>query len=208
MDSVFIKSVPLLFMLFSLNISYAGQYNETVNIGDSMPVFNLPTIDGNKISSKDIKEPIVVLVSVSSFCPWVRGMDKGLVNLKQQFKPEDVRIIGFSVNLDDDLETMKQHANKSGYNFTYMYDKSQQLGRDLGTTVTPEYFIYNQKRKLVYTGLITNSPAMMTRNGTLRHINGKPTKFYVASAIKTSLAGKIVSPAETRAHGCSTMYQP
>jgi peroxiredoxin len=181
-----------------------------MSIGDPLPVFeSLPTTDGDTLSSTDLGESVVVLVSLANHCPWVKGMDGGLVELVDQFEGQDVRVIGFSVNHreDDRLPAMKKHAGKNGYNFTYMYDESQDLGRQLGASRTPEYFVFNADRKLVYMGLLTNSPARKTRSGGISFINGDPVDFYVANAITTTLAGKATDPAETRAHGCSLEYQ-
>jgi peroxiredoxin len=188
----------------------AGEYNKVMNIGDPMPGFeNLPATDGSRLSASDLQASLVVLVSLANHCPWVRGMDAGLVRLVEQFKDQDVRILGFAVNHRDEdrLPAMQEHAGKAGYNFTYVYDESQQLGRELGATHTPEYFVFDAARKLVYMGLLTNSPAMETRSGEISFINGEPTEFYVADAITATLAGRPFSPAETRAHGCTVEYE-
>jgi peroxiredoxin len=188
----------------------AGEYNMVMSIGDPLPAFeNIPTTDDNTLSSADLKESVVVLVSLANHCPWVQGMDAGLVEVVDQFKGKDVRVVGFAVNHreDDRLPAMKKHAEKNGYNFTYMYDESQDLGRKLGATRTPEYFVFNAERKLVYMGLLTNSPARKTRSGETSFINGDPVDFYVAHAIAATLAGETVDPAETRAHGCTVTYE-
>ena len=200
--------ITALLMLPATAIS--GEYNAVMNIGDPLPAFeNLPTTDDGTLSSADLTESVVVLVSLANHCPWVKGMDKGLVELVDQFKGQDVRVVGFAVNLreDDRLPAMKEHAKKNGYNFTYVFDESQELGRNLGATRTPEYFVFNAERELVYMGLLTNSPARITRSGEVSFINGDPVDFYVASAITATLAGEVVDPAETRAHGCSVEYK-
>ena len=202
--------VLLTALLMTPGITIAGEYNTVMNIGDPMPVFeNIPTTVGDTLSSENLEESVVVLVSLANHCPWVQGMDNGLIELVQQFKGQDVRVVGFAVNRRDDdrLPAMKEHALVSGYNFTYMYDESQDLGRQLGATRTPEYFVFNADRKLVYMGLLTNSPARKTRSGEISFINGEPVGFYVADAVAATLAGEAVDPAETRAHGCTVKYE-
>jgi len=194
----------------SSSYGYAGKYNSILSIGDPMPTFErLPSVSGETLSSSDLTSEVVVLVSLANHCPWVRGMDPQLVSLANQFKDRDVTIVGFGVNHreDDRLSAMKKHAQEQGYNFPYVYDESQELGRKLGATRTPEYFVFNREGKLVYMGLITNSPAKVTFGGSIKHINGKPTEFYVSDAIEATLAGKPVAVAETRAHGCSVKYE-
>jgi len=188
---------------------FAGQYNSILNIGDTLPAFNdLPSTSGDTLSSSDLDEDILVLVSLANHCPWVKGMDKDLVALSHEFSDSNVRIIGLSMNHreDDRMPAMKQHANKVGYNFDYLYDESQDLGRALGATRTPEYFIFNKARELIYMGALYNSPAKMSGNGSIKHINGEPTEHYVRDAIQATLAGSAVAVAETRAHGCTVKY--
>lgn len=197
------------FLLMALP-AFSGQYNSILDIGDPMPAFkDLPGIDGETLSSDDLKESVVVLVSLANHCPWVRGMDGDLVKLVDAFKGKDVRVVGFSVNKreEDRLPAMKEHAEKTGYKFTYVYDESQELGRQLGATRTPEYFVFDKDRKLVYMGLLYNSPAKMSGDGTVQYIDGEPTEFYVQDAVNATLDGKPVDPSETRAHGCTVKYE-
>ena len=151
----------------------------------------------------------MVLVLLANHCPWVKGMDQDLIKLADSFKGKSVSIVGLSVNLreDDRLEAMKEHAKKVGYNFLYVFDESQDLGRQLGATRTPEYFVFDKERKLQYMGLLYNSPAKMNGDGSIRHINGEVTENYAADAIVSLLAGEKVEVSETRAHGCSVKYE-
>jgi len=202
------------FALFGLvlsisNIVTAGKYNSIINIGDLLPTFNnLPLTSGGNLSSEDLNEEVIVFVSLANHCPWVRGMDKDLVSLANSFNDKSIRFIGLSMNHreDDRLPAMKVHAEKHGYSFDYIFDESQNLGRKLGATRTPEYFVFNKKRKLVYTGALYDSPAKMNDDGTVKHINGEPTQFYVHDALTALLDGNEVTTKETRAHGCTVKY--
>jgi len=187
----------------------AGEYNAVVEIGAPMPQFSdLPATDGTTLSYADLKEEVVILVFLANHCPWVKGMDPDLIALGEAIQSDNVRIIGVSVNHreDDRLPAMKKHGAEAGYNFTYIYDESQQLGRELGATRTPEYYVFNKDRELVYMGLLHNSPASKRQDGTINYTEGDPTQFYVADAVKALLAGQEIAVAETRAHGCSVEY--
>lgn len=188
---------------------FAGKYNSIISIGDPMPAFdNLPSTSGKNISSDDLNEDVLVFVSLANHCPWVRGMDKDLVELANSFEGKSVRVVGLSMNHreDDRLPAMKIHADKYGYSFDYLFDESQELGRMLGATRTPEYFIFNKERKLTYTGALYDSPAKMDDEGMVKHINGEPSQFYVRDAIDSLMSGEEVAVKETRAHGCSVKY--
>ena len=188
----------------------AGEYNTILDIGDAMPEFtDLPATDGRLYNSDDFDADVLVLVSLANHCPWVRGMDQGLVDLVNAFEGRSVDVVGFSVNRreDDRLPAMVEHGEKAGYNFTYVYDESQALGRALGATRTPEYFVFDAGRKLTYMGLLHDSPARETRSGEIMYTNGEPTRFYARNAIQATLDGTPVDPAETRAQGCSVKYE-
>jgi peroxiredoxin len=188
----------------------AGRYNAVANLGDPMPTFsNLPAVDGSKLSSSDLDTDVVVLVFLANHCPWVRGMDQDLVELTHQFVGQSVEFVGVAVNhrAEDRLPNMVRHAAQQGYDFPYIYDESQATGRALGATRTPEYFVFNRARKLVYMGAIHNSPAHVRSDGTIDYTNGEPTQFYVHDAIQEVLDGKPVAVAETQAHGCSVEYE-
>ena len=204
-----ILSTALVAVLLCATALCAGKYNTVVDIGAPMPRFsNLPATDGTMLSSKDIREDVVVLVFLANHCPWVKGMNGDLVKLVDEFKGQSVRVIGVSVNLrqEDRLPAMKEHAALYKYNFTYVFDESQEVGRKLGATRTPEYFVFNKDRKLVYMGAIHNSPAQMRGDGTVHYTKGEPTQFYARDAIKAALAGKPAPEAETRAQGCAVEY--
>jgi peroxiredoxin len=186
----------------------AAKYNSVIELGMKAPAFhNLPAADGKSYSMGDFKEDVLVVAFLANHCPWVRGGDPDLIRSVDDFKGKSVRFIAIGVNLraDDALPAMKQHAAQAGYNFIYLHDPTQEIGRKFGATHTPEYFVLNRARQIVYTGLLTNSPAMMQSGGP-RYVNGEPKEFYVRDAVNAALAGRPVSVAETRAQGCTVEY--
>jgi len=200
----------LVVLLLGGTALFAGKYNQIVDIGASLPQFaNLPATDGTALSSRDLKEDVVVLVFLANHCPWVKGMNADLVNLVDEFRGQSVRVVGIAVNHreDDRMPAMKAHAAQFHYNFTYVFDESQDLGRRMGATRTPEYFVFNKEKRLVYLGAIHNSPAQMRGDGTISYTRGAPTKFYVRDAIRATLAGKPALEAETLAQGCTVEYE-
>ncbi len=210
MDARWLKHGILIAGLGLASMAQAGLYNTVLDIGAPMPAFEaLPATDGEHYGSDDFDADVVVLVSLANHCPWVRGMDQGLVDLVASFEGQSVEVVGFSVNRRDDdrLPAMKEHAERVGYNFTYVYDESQALGRALGATRTPEYFVFDADRTLTYMGLLHDSPARETRDGEIMFTNGDPGAFYAQDAIAATLAGTTPDPAETRAQGCSVKYE-
>jgi len=188
---------------------FAGKYNTTVEIGMPAPGFrDLAGIDGKTYSLSDFKEDVVVLVFLANHCPWVKGGDKDLIRLVNDFHGKSIRVVGLGVNLrpDDLLPAMKEHAARVGYNFLYLHDPSQEAGRRYGATRTPEFFVLSKDRKIIYTGLLHNSPAQLRRDGSAQYTNGEPVHHYVRDAVRAVLAGKPAPVPETRAQGCTVEY--
>jgi len=186
----------------------AGKYNSVITVGMKAPAFNnLPATNGKSYSMSDFREDVLVIVFLANHCPWVRGGERDLIQIVNDFKGKSVRFVGIGVNLrqEDVLPAMKERAAKVGYNFLYLHDPTQEIGRKYGATHTPEYFVLSKDRQIVYTGLLTNSPAVM-EGGSPRYVNGEPKEFYVRDAINAALTGRPVAVTETRAQGCTVEY--
>ena len=204
-----VRHLGLLLAWSAIVLLAAGKFNTVVEIGGAAPVFkNLPGINGATHSLSDYKEDVVVIVFLANHCPWVRGGEKDLIKLVAEFKGQNVRFIGIGVNLrqDDTLPAMKKHAAQAGYNFDYLHDPTQEMGRKFGATRTPEFFVLNKERRIVYMGLLSNSQALAEKDGSVRYTNGDPKDFYVRDAVKAALAGKAAPTPETRAVGCTVEY--
>lgn len=204
----------LLVFLFALATPHliAGEYNTVMNIGDPLPTFeNLPTTSGETLSSSDITEDVLVLVSLSNACPFSVGIERDLKKLVERFADQSVKVVGMSFNANqlDNMSAIKQRAREQNFNFSYMRDESQQLGRALGASVTPEFFVFNKERRLAYMGLLHNSPAMENGPGKVAYLRGEPTEFYVEDAVRSILAGEEdkIAVRETSPYGCTVEYQ-
>jgi peroxiredoxin len=196
--------------LASSLLLFGARYNKVIQIGTTAPGFqNLPATDGKNYSMSDFKEDVLVVVFLANHCPWVRGNDPDLIKLVNDYKGKSVGVVAIGVNLrrEDALPAMKERAAKSRYNFVYLHDASQQTGRRYGATHTPEYFVLDKERKIVYTGLLTNSPGLAEYDGSVHYTRGTPKQLYVRDAVDAVLAGKPVPVAETAPQGCTVEYE-
>jgi peroxiredoxin len=180
---------------------FAGEYNKKVSIGDAAPSFNsLPAVDGKNYSLSDFaNKDVLVLVVTCNHCPVATAYEDRIIDIAKKYAsgPDSkVALVAINVNNleQDKLPKMKERAEEKGFNFPYLYDASQAIGRALGATVTPEFFVYDKQRKLVYTGAMDNSQ----RN---------PTTDYLTPAVEAALHGTSAPTAETPAHGCSVKYE-
>jgi peroxiredoxin len=109
-----------------------------------------------------------------------------------------VALVAINVNTgkDDALSAMKERARKKNFNFAYLYDPSQEIARRYGAMFTPEFFILDKDRKVVYSGAMDN-----------RAPPGEPTAIYLAPAVESALAGKKPTMPETSAAaGCKIKF--
>jgi peroxiredoxin len=174
-----------------------------LSIGDKAPAWeNLPGTDGKKHSLAELKDKqIVVLVFTCVSCPTAVDYE-GRINAlaKQHAGPEGkVAVVALCVNRIevDRLPQLTVRAKDKEFAFQYLSDESQKIAKDYGAIFTPEFFVLNKDRKIVYMGAMDDSsdPAAVQQS-------------YVAAAITAALKGDAEKPAvtETIARGCRIRY--
>jgi len=171
-------------------------------IGSILPDFNLIGIDDKFHSSNDFNgKDILVVVFGCNHCPYVQANEQRLIEIQKDYK-NDVQIIEINSNDDvgypeDSFENMKIRAAERGFNFPYLRDETQQTAKDLGATHTPEIFVFNKNRVLVYHGKIDDN---------WQYPEQVKTK-YLRNAIDETLSGKEVSIPETYSIGCTIKWK-
>ncbi len=200
MPTMLIRASLMLITLLPAVQSQAGKYNQKLSVGDDAPAWvNLPGIDGNKYSLGDCKDKkAVVVVFTCNSCPYAVDVEDRLIALHKKYAERGVGLIAINVNQveEDALAAMKEKATKKKFPFVYLYDESQQIARDFGAIYTPEFYVLNEHRKVVYMGALDDSPD--GKNVTVR---------YVEQAIEAALSGNQPQVAETPAIGCRVRYQ-
>jgi peroxiredoxin len=178
----------------------AGQFNKTVNIGDAAPVFTaLPGVDGKAHSLSDYKDKdVLVLCITCNHCPVAVAYEDRMIEFAKKHGGPSGKVAFVAINVNnldaDKLPKMKERAKEKGFNFDYIYDSSQKVGRDLGASVTPEFFIYNKDRKLVYMGAMDDKQQ-------------NPTTNHLEEAVTAALKGEMPKVKETRPRGCGVKYE-
>ncbi len=179
----------------------AGEYNPTLNIGDEAPAWeNLPGVDGKTHSLSDLKAaPVVVVVFTCNSCPYAVDYE-GRINAlakKHEGDSAKVKVVAINVNLvpADSLAKMQERAKDKGFAFTYLFDQSQEIAKAYGATRTPEFFVLDAERKIVYMGAMDDSSDVK-----------KVKTQYVEPAIESALSGKMPEVKETVAIGCNIRF--
>ena len=194
-----ISSLCLLFPLF-VSAAWAGKYNPKINLGDPAPAWEgLPGVDGKTHSLADLERAkAVVVVFTCNSCPYAIDVEDRLIALEKAYHAKGVALVAINVNKveEDLLPAMKKKSKDKGFTFPYLYDESQQIARDFGATRTPEFFVLNDERKIVYMGALDDSP------------EGRDVEVsYVGSVLDAMLAGAEVKMSETIPIGCSIRFE-
>jgi len=156
---------------------------------------DLPGVDEKSHSLSDLKDKDVVVVAITrNRCPVAVSYFQKMNELAGRDKA--VALVAINLEEVDDLDGMKEVARERGFKFPYLRDASQDVGRRLGATVTPEFFVLNKDREVVYRGAWDDGlPA------------GKVVHKYVEVAVKAALAGKSPAVTATKAAGCAIDYR-
>jgi peroxiredoxin len=197
-------ALPLVAALVSPTAAGPGKYNKVLGVGDKAPAWeNLEGTDGKKHSLADLKDKdVVVVVFTCNSCPVAAGYEDRIIAFAEKYAGADAKVALVAINVntakDDALPAMKARAEKRKFNFAYLYDPTQEIAKKYGAVFTPEFFVLDKDRKVLYTGAMDDkSPP------------GEPKATYLESAVKAALAGKAAETAETSAAaGCRIKFNP
>lgn len=183
-------------LVLSALTAQAGEFNPVLNIGDAAPAWKeLPGTDGKQHALADLHgaEAVVVAFTCNS-CPYAVDYEDRINDLTKKYASEGrVAVVAINVNTieADRLPAMKQRAEEKGFQFPYLYDESQQIAKAFGASRTPEFFVLNQQRQVVYMGAMDDSPQA-----------DNVQERYVEQAVASVLQGKPIPKAETPPVGC------
>ena len=139
----------------------------SLKTGDSAPDFSLKGIDDNIHSLADYDKKGLLVIFMCNHCPYVKAKIEAIKEIHQKFK-DQISLIGINSNdsdkyPDDSFESMKTVANEKNIAFDYLVDESQETAKKYGAVCTPDPFLFDSDRKLVFHGRINDamSPAAM-----------------------------------------------
>jgi peroxiredoxin len=193
--------VASLLAVLSLVAVAQAQAPKALKIGNPCPDFHgLETTAGKKVSLDDFKQDVLVVCITCNHCPVAVAYENRLIDFCKKHCGDSSKIGFLAINVNniaaDKMDKMIERAKEKGFNFTYAYDPSQEIGKKLGASVTPEFFVFNKERKLVYHGAMDDN-----QNAS------KATKNYLEDACMAAVNGQTPSLAETRPVGCSIKYE-
>jgi len=132
-----------------------------IPLGTACPDFTLPGVDGRLWSLHDFHTPALLVVVMCNHCPYVQAIDDRLNQLAKAFARR-CGVVALNANdavthPEDSFEAMRQRALARDYVFPYLWDEEQTVARALGAVCTPDFFLYDSHRRLVYRGRLDNN---------------------------------------------------
>tara|TARA_Y100001970_G_C14248115_1_gene869737 strand:+ start:1639 stop:2232 length:594 start_codon:yes stop_codon:yes gene_type:complete len=175
-------------------------------LGTTMPNFELLGIDQKTYTNKIFNEKKGSLIMfICNHCPFVKHVNEELVNLTNEIYEKGIGVIGINSNdssqekyAEDSIEKMKEYANKLGYSFPYVVDEDQSVAKDFTAQCTPDFFLFDSEKKLVYRGQLDGS----------RPSNNIPTNGEsLRNAIEALLKNKEPISEQLPSMGCNIKWK-
>ena len=181
----------------------AGKFNKKLSVGDRAPAWeNLEGTDGKRHSLADLKADVVVVVFTCNTCPVATDYEDRIIAFANGHAKPGGKVAMVAINPNtvkgDQLADMKKRAEKKKFPFAYLHDPTQETARAYGANFTPEFFVLDRDRKVVYMGAMDDkSPPT------------EPTAKYLEAAVRAALDGKKADIGETSAAaGCKIRFNP
>jgi peroxiredoxin len=173
-------------------------------LGTEAPDFALPDLDGRMVSPGQFADArAFVVVFMCNHCPFVRHVLDGFIRLVREYQAKGVAFVGINSNDVDNFpedrpEKMAPFAKERGINFPYLFDATQEAAKDYHAACTPDFFVFNEERRLVYRGQMDDS----------RPGNGVPvTGTDLRASLDAVLAGGPVPEQQRPSMGCNIKWK-
>lgn len=173
-------------------------------LGSKAPFFRLPDPSGKWYSIDDFEGSAVLLVAfICNHCPFVKHIRTSFAEVTSRYKKLGVAVVGINSNdisqfPEDGPEKMAQEAKTHGYEFPYLFDETQEIAKAFGAACTPDFFLYDKERRLVYRGQYDES-----RPDSGIPVSGKD----LVAAMEAVLRGRPVVSEQRASLGCNIKWK-
>lgn len=174
-------------------------------LGTPAPDFSLVNVDGRTITLSELPAaPATVIVFMCNHCPFVKHIAPELSRFADEYQARGVHVMGINSNdtsshPQDSPEQMVHEAEAQGYRFPYLFDETQEVAQAYRAACTPDFFVFDGARKLVYRGQFDPS-----RPGSSVPVTGSDLR----AAVDALLAGQPAPAAQRPSIGCNIKWRP
>jgi peroxiredoxin len=174
-------------------------------LGTKAPDFSLVNVDGRTVSLSDMsRAPALLVVFMCNHCPFVKHLANELAQFTAEHMEKGLAVVGINSNdvanyPADSPEQMVREVEERGYRFPYLYDETQEVAKAYRAACTPDFFLFDRDRRLVYRGQFDDS----------RPDSGKPiTGADLRAAVDAVLSGRKPNAEQLPSIGCNIKWKP
>lgn len=175
-------------------------------LGTSVPGFTLPDLSGVMVSPDDFRAaPALLVAFICHHCPFVTHIRQGFARFAAEYQPRGLAIVAINSNdvdafPEDGPEGMREEAAAAGYTFPYLFDETQDVAKAFHAACTPDLYLFDRDRKLVYRGRFDDS---RPRTNPPMPVTGRD----IRAAVDAVIAGQPVSPDQRGSVGCNIKWK-
>lgn len=172
-------------------------------LGTPAPAFRLPDLDGRTRALEDFAgQRGLVVAFICSHCPFVKHIRNELARFAREYQPRGIAVVAINSNdlqayPQDGPQGMQEEARSAGYTFPYLLDETQGVARAYQAACTPDLYLFDDRRLLVYRGQFDDS----------RPGRGTPSGADLRAAADALLAGTPISAAQKPSIGCNIKWK-
>jgi thiol-disulfide isomerase/thioredoxin len=176
-----------------------------LDLGTPLPSFSLPDFNGRVVSDADFTgSKALVVAFICKHCPFVKHIRQEFARFAREYEPKGLKVVAIASNdttqfPEDGPEGMKQEAAEAGYIFPYLFDEQQQIARAFRAACTPDFFLFDGRRRLAYRGQFDGS---RPKNDV--GVSGADLR----AAADAVLAGKPAPDLQKPSMGCNIKWSP
>jgi peroxiredoxin len=176
-------------------------------LGTPVPGFRLPDLDGRMISPDDVRDaPALLVAFICRHCPFVTHIRQGFAAFAREYQARGLAIVAINANdiaafPEDGPDGMREEAAEAGYVFPYLFDETQEVAKAFRAACTPDLYLFDGARRLVYRGRFDDSRPRMNPP---MAVTGRD----IRAAADAVLAGRPVPPDQKGSVGCNIKWKP
>jgi len=175
-------------------------------LGTKAPHFRLPDPSGKWVSSDDFKgAPALLVAFICNHCPYVKHIRSKFAEVANEYQARGVAVVAINSNdvanyPDDSPEKMAEEIRSAGYRFPYLYDETQEVAMAYQAACTPDFFLFDGERRLVYRGQFDDSRPKVENPPP---VTGKDLR----AALDAVLAHEAVTAEQRPSLGCNIKWK-
>jgi peroxiredoxin len=177
-----------------------------LSLGTNAPAFALRDVVSGQVYQLDsfVNKSALLVTFLCRHCPYVVHVQDEIARLGRDYESSSLGVVGISSNdpghyPDDAPERLKEMAQRLDFRFPLCFDETQDVAKAYKAACTPDFYLFDQKRRLVYHGQLDDS-----RPGTSKPVTGRDLR----AAIDAVLRGTPVEVNQNPSIGCSIKWKP